>query len=176
MLREDIKYITDLVAKTYSAQNKNKVSKHVKKMLELRAWVIHSVLTAIRMILMLFSLTSWQRSLHNRDTTIHNTELINNITYIIQLSIIVTTIIGFVLDIACCKYIKIAHVLIYVEIVYTCLIAMVPYEAGLGASQTVLIMSTFSALCLYCDPIPNFAFMILLVIWLAFFQIPLVWD
>lgn len=134
----------------------------------MRAWIIHSVLTVFRLIFMAFQATSWQRSLANREAIVHNIELVDSIQQTVQVSIMLTTLVGLVLDIACYKWIRIAHALIYVEIIYTAQHASIPFEQGLGASQTLLVLSSFSALCLYCDPIPNFAFLSILVIWLAF--------
>ena len=85
------------------------------------------------------------------------------------------TLLGALLDIACLKWIRVAHVLIYVEILFTALSALVPFENGFGASQTLVVLSLLSALCFSCDPIPNFISMAALLICLAFIQLPLVW-
>ena len=61
-------------------------------------------------------------------------ELIDAIEEAVQYGLILVTIIGLVLDIACYKWIRIAHALIYVEILYTIILAMIPFEQGIAAS------------------------------------------
>ena len=62
-------------------------------------------------------------------------------------------IVGLVLDIACFKWIKIAHALFYVELLHTVLVCMVPFELGLGASQMIIVLALIASICLYSKPL-----------------------
>lgn len=80
------------------------------------------------------------------------------------------------MDIICFKWLKAACSLIYVELLYSFVEGMVPFEQGKGYGQAHLVLSLFSALGFSCDPLPNFIILAIYVLQLTCIQLPQVWG
>ena len=158
-------------------------SSSVKESLLARAWLLHSFFSVTRLFLICFEQTAWQRglktSLASRDAgadTLHNTEYIYEIEPIVRYGLISLALLGLILDLTCLKWLRVAHALLYLELCYGILSAMVPFEnSGQRAAwQTPIALSLMSSLSFSCDPLPNLLFLAVFLLQLAFLQLPFV--
>ena len=88
----------------------------------------------------------------------------------------VVTVFGLVLDLLALKWLRTASFLFYLELLHAAITAMFPYSNGIGSSQLIIILALASSICLFCDPLPNLIYLIVVVTWLAFGQLPLVYG
>ena len=105
-------------------------------MLEKRAWLTHTILSLYRVLLFAAGCAAWQRGLSqaNRESVEHNADLVDDFEIIVRYGLIILTFIGLILDMACIKWLRLAHTLFYLELAYSALMAMVPYEYGQGTA------------------------------------------
>ena len=125
-----------------------------------------------------FEQTAWQRALSqsNRESTLHHVELVDKVEHVVRYGLITLTFLGLIVDIFCFKWLRAAHALLYIELCYAFMNAMVPFESGKGVGQTLMLLSLLSSLCFSCDPLPNFIFLTVFLLQLAFLQVPAVWN
>ena len=105
---------------------------NVKEMLEKRAWLTHTILSLYRVLLFAAGSAAWQRGLSqaSRESIEHNADLVDDFEIIVRYGLIILTFIGLILDMACIKWLRLAHTLFYLELAYSALMAMVPFENG----------------------------------------------
>ena len=123
---------------------------------------------------MIAGVAAWQRALSNTQDMNNSNLYDKNVAFINEakpfatVSLWVITVTGLLLDVLCLKWLNIANFLFYIELLHTALTAMFPYQYGLGSSQTIIILTLASSICLFCDPLPNLIYLAVVVIWLAF--------
>ena len=65
--------------------------------------------------------------LEHRSQLEHNQDLADEIADYVTTALWTVTIVGLLIDIACLKWIKIAHALFYLELLHTVLSCLVPF-------------------------------------------------
>ena len=146
-------------------------------MLEKRAWLTHTLMTVYRLVLMAANYTSWQRALANPGAAPeHNTDLFDAVKEPLPIALWSITLVGLFVDLLCCKKLQAARALFYVELLYLVALALVPFGKGVAESQLIVVQAALAAVCLYCDPLFNFLFLVAALLWLTTAQIPMVWD
>ena len=174
--RQKFEQAQELFSDTYYPSRWRKYGHQVQEMLECRAIFIHSIISIVRLITVVCQQSWWQIGLENRDKIAHNEAFVDSIANFATVGCWSLAVIGLVLDVACLKWIKLANVLFYLELLYVTISLMVPYKQGPVVSQLIIVLALLSAFCLYSNPLPNFIYLTVVVVWLVYVQLPLVWG
>ena len=175
-VRQKFEQSKELFKDTYYPSRWHVYGRQVHEMLESRAIFIHCIISIVRLITVVCQQSWWQKGLENRDKIAHNQEFVDSVADFATMGCWSLAVIGLILDVTCLKWIRLANVLFYLELLYVTISLLVPYQQGPAVSQLIIVYALLSALCLYSNPLPNLIYLSVVVVWLVLFQLPLVWG
>ena len=103
---------------------------------------MHSFLTVVRLVMMLAGVAAWQRAQKAVDKGADSVDNLQeesatfdaNSRDLAAICLWVLTIVGLILDLLCLKWLRIASLLFYLELLHTVLTATFPNTNGIAAS------------------------------------------
>ena len=88
----------------------------------------------------------------------------------------VLAVIGLILDVLCFKWLSLANLLFYLELLFSVIAAFIPSSQGVAQSQQIIILLLASSIGLFCNALPNLIYLAIVLAWLTFGQLPLVYG
>ena len=116
-----------LIRLTYSRSQYRKVSQEIDSILKTRAWLSHCAITGVRGLLMILGWAPWQRALTNRSSVEHDEDLVNSVEGLVAYGTIALASAGLILDLISFKWLKVSNLLLYLELAFALLVALVPF-------------------------------------------------
>ena len=122
----------------------------VDKVLYMRAWLFHSLLTFTRLVYPLIGISFWQKSYKTyEDREEINQEFVKNSESIVKICLITSTVLGGLLDMLIWKHRKFAIAIFYYECIVLLVHGFVPYDYG-AIGDFFALLTIYSMFLGYC--------------------------
>ena len=132
--REACSFSKKLIKGTFRQSKEQRVqTAQVQIFLQTRAWLFHCIIMSSRVIYALIGIASWQKAykqeqLDKIDNL--NITLVHQTQTSVTIAIIVSFVIGILLDVLAYVYRKYANLILYYELLFMLLFAFVPHNYG----------------------------------------------
>lgn len=127
-----------LIGEAFLSRNQSEESasrQSMARILQLRTLILHAIIMIGRVVMVTMDIAHWRQAF-DKDSAVAS-EIVIQLEIPLKSILTVLLVIGVFLNILCWRKLNITQILIYYELVYNTVLALVPYEYGDAASFTI---------------------------------------